>query len=85
MPNIEYIVTAEFHIDKGPSIVHQFPNQLPGMDNLYFLPELMLPDQIHKRNEDYTLFLLHRNTTNGNFNIFSIRVHVKTIHIIYIP
>ncbi|KGQ92380.1 hypothetical protein MEU_02909 [Candida albicans P37005] len=67
MPNIEYIVTAEFHIDKGPSIVHQFPNQLPGMDNLYFLPELMLPDQIHKRNEDYTLFLLHRNTTNGEF------------------
>ena len=27
----------------------------------------MLPDQIHKRNEDYTLFLLHRNTTNGEF------------------
>ena len=44
----------------------------------------MLPDQIHKRNEDYTLFLLHRNTTNGEFQYLFNKVHVKTIHIIYI-
>ncbi|EMG50529.1 mesA Protein mesA [Candida maltosa Xu316] len=67
MSNIDYILTAEFHIDKGPSIVHQYPHSLPGIKNLYFLPELMLPDQIHKRNEDYTLFLLHRNATSGEF------------------
>ncbi|KAK6459235.1 stabilization of polarity axis-domain-containing protein [Scheffersomyces xylosifermentans] len=67
MPNIDYIVTAEFHIDKGPSLIHQFPSQLPGLNNLYFLPELMLPDQIHKREEDFTLFLLYRNTYTGEF------------------
>lgn len=65
--NIEYIVTAEFHIDKGPCLIHQYPSPLPGLRNLPFLPELMLPDQIHKREEDFTLFLLHRNTTTGEF------------------
>ncbi|CAI5758629.1 unnamed protein product [Candida verbasci] len=67
MPNIEFIITAEFHIDKGPSILHQYPTDIPGLKNLYFLPELMLPDQIHKRSEDFTLFLLYRNMNTGEF------------------
>lgn len=67
MPNIDYIVTAEFHVDKGPSLIHQYPGELPGLSNLAFLPELMLPDQIHKREEDYTLFLLHRSMVTGQF------------------
>ncbi|KAI3406149.1 hypothetical protein KGF56_000991 [Candida oxycetoniae] len=66
MENLSYIVTAEFHIDKGPLLVYQYPNEIPGLKNLYFLPELMLPDQIHKRSEDYTLFLLYRNK-DGEF------------------
>lgn len=65
--NIDYIVTAEFHVDKGPSLLHQYPHQLPGLNNLVFLPELMIPDQIHKRSEDYTLFLLFRNHSTGEF------------------
>lgn len=67
MPNIDFVVSAEFHVDKGPSLIHQYPAELPGIHNLQFLPELMIPDQIHKRDEDYTLFLLHRNTTTGQF------------------
>ncbi|KAG7664844.1 uncharacterized protein J8A68_001602 [[Candida] subhashii] len=67
MPNINYIVTAEFHIDKGPSLVHQYPHELPGINNLYFLPELMLPDQIHKREEDFTLFMLYKNKSTKQF------------------
>lgn len=67
MLNIEYILTAEFHVDKGPSLLHQFPRELPGLNNLIFLPELMIPDQIHKRPEDFTLFLLYRNQTTGQF------------------
>lgn len=67
MPNIDFLITAEFHVDKGPSLIHQYPLELPGLANLPFLPELMLPDQIHKRAEDYTLFLLHRNMTTGQF------------------
>lgn len=67
MKNLEFIVTAEFHIDKGPSLLHQHPAELPGLAKLVFLPELMIPDQIHKREEDYTLFLLYRNQTTGEF------------------
>ncbi|CAH6723930.1 hypothetical protein CLIB1444_23S00650 [[Candida] jaroonii] len=65
--NINYIITAEFHVDKGPSLLHQFPSEVPGINNLFFLPELMIPDQIHKRDEDFTLFMLFRNTTTGEF------------------
>lgn len=73
MPNIEYLLTAEFHVDKGPTLVYLHPSPLPGIDNLAFLPELMLPDQIHKRSEDYTLFLLYRNTTTGEFQYLNDR------------
>lgn len=73
MPNIEYLLTAEFHVDKGPTLVYQYPSPLPGIDKLAFLPELMLPDQIHKRLEDYTLFLLHRNTSTGEFQYLNDR------------
>ncbi|CUM63208.1 uncharacterized protein PRCAT00000777001 [Priceomyces carsonii] len=65
--NIEYLITAEFHVDKGPSIIDQYPHPLPGLQNLQFLPELMIPDQIHKRDEDYTLFLFYRHKINGEF------------------
>lgn len=68
MPNIEYIVSAEFHVDKGPLLLHQFPRELPGLANLPFFAELMIPDQIHKRAEDYTLFLLHRSLSTGDFH-----------------
>lgn len=64
---IEYIITAEFHVDKGPCLIHQHPHDILGLDNLPFLPELMIPDQIHKRDEDYTLFLLYRDQTSGTF------------------
>lgn len=67
MPNVEYLISSEFHVDKGPSLNHQYPSELPGLHNLPFLAELMIPDQIHKREEDYTLFLLHRNTKTGEF------------------
>lgn len=67
MPNIDYLITAEFHVDKGPLLIHQYPLALPGIHNLPFFPELLLPDQIHKRPDDTTLFLLHRNMSTGEF------------------
>lgn len=65
--NIDYIITAEFHVDKGPCLVYQYPEKLPGLRNLEFLAELMIPDQIHKRDEDFTLFMLYRLQTTGEF------------------
>lgn len=67
MPNIDYIISSEFHVDKGPSLIHQYPRELPGLGKLAFFAELMIPDQVHKRSEDYTLFLLHRNQLTGDF------------------
>lgn len=54
-------------MDKGPSLVELYPADLPGLSELSFFAELMIPDQIHKRSEDYTFFLLHRNFATGKF------------------
>ncbi|GEQ72049.1 hypothetical protein JCM33374_g5735 [Metschnikowia sp. JCM 33374] len=67
MPNVEYLISSEFHVDKGPSLNHQYPSEIPGLPKLPFFAELMIPDQIHKREEDYTLFFLHKNTRTGEF------------------
>lgn len=75
--NISYVLTAEFHIDKGPLVLHQYPTSLPGFEQggLPYLAELMLPDQIHKREEDYTLFLLYRNRETAQFQYVCDRAH----------
>ncbi|WPK26696.1 hypothetical protein PUMCH_004056 [Australozyma saopauloensis] len=67
MPNIDFVVSSEFHVDKGPSLVLLYPNEIPGLSQLNFFAELMIPDQIHKRREDYTFFLLHKNFSSGEF------------------
>jgi hypothetical protein len=84
MENILYVTTAQFDIDKGPSILHQYPTHLPGGDRLPFLPELMIPDQIHKREEDYTLFLLYRNSNTGDFQyVYDKRTCEKSPYFLY--
>ena len=39
---------------------HQYPGAISGDENM--LAELMLPDQAHMRNEDWTIFFLHKDT-----------------------
>lgn len=41
---------------------HQYPGPISGDENM--LAELMLPDQAHVRNQDWTIFFLHKDT-NG--------------------
>lgn len=79
--NISYVLTAEFHIDKGPLVLHQYPTSLPGFEQggLPYLAELMLPDQIHKREEDYTLFLLYRNRQTAQFQYVCDRAHCEPL------
>ena len=68
MKNVEYVITAEFHVDKGPAIIERLPLEKGfAIDELAFLPEVMIPDQIHKREEDYTLFILYRNKKTRKF------------------
>ncbi|KAG5367217.1 Protein mesA [Yarrowia sp. B02] len=55
--HIEYVLAAEFDIDSGPVVKYQYPDTLPGDEQL--MAELMLPDQSHVRNQDWTIFFLH--------------------------
>lgn len=55
--SVEYLLVAEFDIDKGPTISHQYPDPLAS--DVKQLAELMLPDQMHVRTEDWTIFFLH--------------------------
>jgi hypothetical protein len=58
--HVEYILVASFDIDKGPIMEHQYPGAISGDENM--LAELMLPDQAHVRNQDWTIFFLHKDT-----------------------
>ncbi|KAL8792949.1 MAG: hypothetical protein Q9195_004446 [Heterodermia aff. obscurata] len=59
--HVEYILVAAFHVDRGPIMEHQYPGAISGDENM--LAELMLPDQAHMRNEDWTIFFLHKDTS----------------------
>lgn len=40
---------------------HQYPVAITGDENM--LAELMLPDQAHARNQDWTIFFLHKDVS----------------------
>jgi hypothetical protein len=40
---------------------HQYPVAITGDEHM--LAELMLPDQAHVRNQDWTMFFLHKDTS----------------------
>ena len=59
--HVEYILVAEFDIDRGPIMEYQYPVAITGNENM--LAELMLPDQTHARNQDWTIFFLHKDSS----------------------
>lgn len=59
--HVEYILVASFDIDRGPVTEHQYPVAITGDEHT--LAELMLPDQAHVRNQDWTMFFLHKDTS----------------------
>eukprot|EP01088_Endostelium_zonatum_P006525 TRINITY_DN18660_c0_g1_i1.p1 TRINITY_DN18660_c0_g1~~TRINITY_DN18660_c0_g1_i1.p1 ORF type:complete len:740 (-),score=187.96 TRINITY_DN18660_c0_g1_i1:23-2242(-) len=56
---VENVVLAEFDIDRGASIRCQYP--LPTGEDEQHLAEMMLPDGVHNRKEDWTVFFLNRD------------------------
>lgn len=58
---MEYILVASFDIDRGSVMEHQYPGAISGDEHM--LAELMLPDQAHVRSQDWTIFFLHKDTT----------------------
>ena len=61
--HVEYILVASFHVDRGPIMEHQYPGAISGDEGM--LAELMLPDQVHNRKEDWTMFFLHKDTSDA--------------------
>ncbi|KAF2837907.1 spindle pole body interacting protein [Patellaria atrata CBS 101060] len=59
--HVEYILVAGFDIDRGSVMEHQYPSPITGDEQM--LAELMLPDQAHLRESDWTMFFLHKDTT----------------------
>ncbi|KAI0131629.1 spindle pole body interacting protein [Hypoxylon sp. NC0597] len=59
--HVEYILVASFDIDRGPVMEHQYPVAITGDEHM--LAELMLPDQVHSRTQDWTIFFLHKDTS----------------------
>lgn len=68
-----FCMLAEFDIDRGSTLSHQYPAPT-GYDE-HMLAELMLPDGVHARTEDWTFFFLKppgtkraslRDTTNDD-------------------
>lgn len=56
--HVDHVLTAEFDLDAGPLVRHQYPEIIRGDRQL--MAELMLPDQIHDRTEDWTIFFLYK-------------------------
>eukprot|EP00128_Syssomonas_multiformis_P005066 Colp12_sorted_trinity150504_noHs@23702 len=61
-PHVFYIMLAEFDIDRGSTLSHQYPLPYNGKENL---AELMLPDGAHKREEDWTVFFLNQESAEA--------------------
>lgn len=58
--HVEFILVAAFDIDRGSIMEHQYPGPISGDENM--LAELMLPDQMHSRSQDWTVFFLHKDS-----------------------
>lgn len=59
-PLVDYILLAEFDIDTGSTVRHQYPAPIPGYKNDWFA-ELMLPEGAHNRDSDWTYIFLNRD------------------------
>lgn len=70
--HVLHILGAEFDVDSGAVIKHQYPSSIPGDQNL--IAELMLPDQIHERKEDWTIFFFYRQRKKIN-----LEYHISSI------
>ena len=58
-PAVSYILVATFDIDVGSTLKESYPKKVDGYDSNK-LAELMLPEGVHNRKEDWTYFFLNR-------------------------
>lgn len=55
----ELVLYAEFDIDKGSTLRASFPRAIPHYSPEFFA-DVMLPEGVHNRHEDFTIFFLNR-------------------------
>lgn len=59
-PIVDHIVLAEFDINTGSTVRHQYPDVIPCC-TADWLAENMLPEGVHNRSEDWTYMFLNRS------------------------
>lgn len=59
-PLVDFVILAEFDIDSGSTVRHQFPSAIPNYAEDY-LANMMLPEGLHNRSSDFTYIFLNRN------------------------
>lgn len=62
--HVEYILVAGFDIDRGSVMEHQYPAPIGGDEHM--LADLMLPEGTHVRGQDWTMFFLHKDTSEDD-------------------
>lgn len=60
---VDYVVLAEFDIDTGSTVRHQYPHNIPSYKADWFA-EFMLPEGAHNRDSDYTYIFLNRDANS---------------------
>lgn len=86
VPNISYIISAEFHNKLGPIVKYQYPKNIPGFrQSLYResdggtsvstnLASLMIPSSIEQNpgKQDFTTFTLYYNKSTQSYQLFPV-------------
>jgi hypothetical protein len=67
---VQHVLCAEFDIDEGSLLRHQYPGPT-GVDE-HLLAELMLPDGAHARSEDWTVFYLAHTAVASGQTLYAI-------------
>eukprot|EP00601_Ochromonadales_sp_CCMP2298_P016521 CAMPEP_0173222990 /NCGR_PEP_ID=MMETSP1142-20121109/3547_1 /TAXON_ID=483371 /ORGANISM="non described non described, Strain CCMP2298" /LENGTH=432 /DNA_ID=CAMNT_0014151121 /DNA_START=52 /DNA_END=1347 /DNA_ORIENTATION=+ len=82
-PLVDYIVLAEFDIDTGSTVRHQYPSTIPDYKVDWFA-EFMLPEGAHNRDVDYTYIFLNRDAPHVDQQFWSKRELGETDkHLLY--
>jgi hypothetical protein len=69
-PLVDYIVLAEFDIDTGSTVRHQYPTIIPDYKVDWFA-EFMLPEGAHNRDFDFTYIFLNRESPHVDQHLWS--------------
>ncbi|KAF1336478.1 hypothetical protein FI667_g149, partial [Globisporangium splendens] len=64
----EVVLFAEFDIDKGSTLRASFPREIPHYSPEFFA-DVMLPEGVHNRQEDFTIFFLNRKAATRKYEV----------------